>query len=315
MTPNTTDQDAEGTADDNNRARLHLADLVHAMRRLFREPLLHFVLIGAALFAAFSSLSARDEAPADAIVVSAGKIEHLAALFARTWQRPPTRAELEGLINDFIHEEAAYREGMAVGLDRGDTIIRRRIRQKLEFIADDISNQVEPTDDELAAYLAAHPQDFRIDPRFTFRQVYLNSDQRGDSVVTDARELLIALNGDPTIDARTRGDRILLEHGYDDVSLRDIASLFGQRFAETVMELEPGVWQGPVESGYGVHLVFIDERTEGRLPDLDEARDTVLREFNNMRRVEAIETFYREMLERYEVVIEWPDLGTEDEDP
>jgi len=257
-------------------------------------------------------MSSRDAVPRDAIVISAGKIEHLSALFARTWQRPPTRTELEGLINDHIREEVAYREGMAIGLDRDDTIIRRRIRQKLEFIAEDIASQIEPSDDELAAYLAANTDQFRVDPRLTFRQVYLNSDKRGNAVENDARELLVAFKGDPSIDASTLGDRILLEHGYADVPLREVASLFGQQFAAAVVDLEPGVWSGPIESGYGVHLVFVDGRIEARLPELDEVRDQVRREWDNERRVDVTETFYSNLLDRYEIVIEWPESGTEE---
>lgn len=284
------------------------------MKRIITEPLLHFLLIGAALFAAFSFLSARDVLPRDAIVVSAGKIEHLAALYTRTWQRPPTRTELEGLINDYLREEAAYREGMAIGLDRDDTIIRRRVRQKLEFIAEDIASQTEPSDDELAEYLAAHTDQFRVDPRLTFRQIYLNSDQRGDAVENDARELLVAVNGDQSIDASTLGDRILLEYGYADVRMREVANMFGQQFAAAIVDLEPAVWQGPIESGYGAHLVFVDHRSDARLPELDEVRNQVRREWENARRVEAIETFYRNLLDRYEIVIEWPESGTEESD-
>ncbi len=282
------------------------------MKLLLKEPLVHFLLIGVALFAAYSLMSSRDAVPRDAIIVSADKIEHLAALFARTWQRPPTRTELEGLINDFIREEVAYREGMAVGLDRDDTIIRRRIRQKLEFIAEDIASQIEPSDDELAEYLTAHADQFRVDPRLTFKQVYLNSDKRGNAVENDARELLVAFKGDPSIDARTLGDRILLEYGYADVPLREVASLFGQQFAAAIVDLEPGIWSGPIESGYGVHLVFVDGRIEARLPELDEVRDQVRREWDNERRVDVTETFYSNLLDRYEVVIEWPDSGTEE---
>ena len=276
--------------------------------------MLHFLLIGAALFVAYSLLSARDETPRDAIVVAAGKIEHLATLFARTWQRPPTRTELKGLINDYLHEEAAYREGMAIGLDRDDTIIRRRIRQKLEFITEDIASQIEPSDDQLAEYLAAHTDQFRVNPRLTFKQVYLNSDGRGDSIDADARELLIAFKGDPSIDASTLGDHILLEYGYTDVSMREIANMFGQQFAAAVVDLEPEVWSGPIESGYGVHLVFVDERREARLPELDEVRDQVRREWDNARRVDATEMFFSNLLARYEIVIEWPESGMEEAD-
>ena len=139
-----------------------------SVSRWIREPLFHFLVLGAALFAVFSVTSDRDQPGEGEIVVSAGKIEHLTALFARTWQRPPTRQELEGLINDYVREEAAYRRGMAMGLDQDDTIIRRRIRQKLDFIADDLASLAEPTEEELAAYLAEHPEDFRVDPSITF---------------------------------------------------------------------------------------------------------------------------------------------------
>ncbi len=284
------------------------------MRRPLNEPLLHFLLLGAALFAAFSFLSVRDQPGDEEIVVSAGKIEHLAALFARTWQRPPTRAELEGLVRDFVREEVAYREGMGMGLDRNDTIIRRRIRQKLEFVAADLASRATPSDDELTAYLTANPDQFRVDPRLTFRHVYLNPEQRRDSVETDARELLIALNGDPTMDATTLGDSLVLEHGYSAVSQRDVASLFGHRFAAALAELEPGEWQGPIESGYGVHLVFVQERSGSRLPELDEIRAAVEREWANAQRLETTDKFYADLLDRYRIVIEWPEDRTTGQD-
>ncbi len=275
------------------------------MKRFISEPLIHFLLIGAALFATFSFLSGRDEPAENRIIVSAGKIEHLAALFARTWQRPPTRDELESIINDYIREEAAYREGIVLGLDRDDTIVRRRIRQKLEFVAEDLAVLAEPDDEKLAEYLAAHPDDFRVDPRLSFRHVYLDPDQRSEGLFDEARDLLIALNGDASLDAGTLGDRILLEHGYADVSAREIASLFGEIFATAVAELEPGAWYGPIPSGYGEHLVRIDTRVEGRLPDLVEVRDQVRREWANSRRLEAIDAFYGNLLERYDIDIEW----------
>ncbi|UCF34635.1 MAG: peptidyl-prolyl cis-trans isomerase [Phycisphaerales bacterium] len=277
------------------------------MKKLVHEPLVHFLLVGAALFVIFS-LRPDQAAPADDhIVVSADKIKHLAVLFARTWQRPPTPAELEGLVDEYVREEAAYREGLALGLDSDDTIIRRRLRQKLDFIAEDLVGQIEPTDEVLGDYLAAHVDDFRIDPRFSFCHVYLNPDQRGEDVDTDARELLVMLNGDPSIDPAALGDRILLEHAYADVSARDIAGLFGRQFASAVAELRTGDWHGPIRSGYGVHLVRLDGRSGGRIPELAEVYDAVRREWENAGRLEVLERFYREMLQKYEVTIEWPE--------
>ncbi len=286
-----------------------------SVSRWIREPLFHFLVLGAALFAVFSVTSDRDQPGEGEIVVSAGKIEHLTALFARTWQRPPTRQELEGLINDYVREEAAYRRGMAMGLDQDDTIIRRRIRQKLDFIADDLASLAEPTEEELAAYLAEHPEDFRVDPSITFRHVFLNPDKRGDALETDTRDLLVALNADPSLDSAALGDRILLESRYLDVSTRGVAGLFGQAFATAIAALQPGAWQGPIESGYGVHLVLIDERTPGRVPELAEVRGAVLREWNHRRRGQTIEQFYRDILEGYEVIIERPPEKTKEADP
>ncbi|MDJ0848902.1 MAG: peptidyl-prolyl cis-trans isomerase [Myxococcota bacterium] len=279
------------------------------MKRLLEEPLVHFLLLGAGIFAVFSLVSGGNSAPSDAVVVSAGKVEHLGALFERTWQRPPTRAELEGLVQDFVREEVAYREGLAAGLDRDDTIIRRRIRQKVDFLAEDFARRAEPADAELSAYLAAHPESFRVEPRLTFRQVYFDPDERGDGLEAELRDLLIALDGDPTLDTAALGDRILLQDEYADVTEREIADLFGAGFAAAVAALPPGAWHGAIRSGYGVHLVRVDARTEGRTPELDEVRRAVRREWDNARREEAIERFYAEMIDRYDVRIEWPESG------
>jgi hypothetical protein len=282
---------------------------------MMREPLLHFLLLGAALFVAFAFLRDDGAPRQQQIVVSAAKIEHLAALFARTWQRPATHEELEGLINDFIREEAAYREGMALGLDRDDPIIRRRVRQKLDFIAEDLASQVEPTEADLMAYFAAHAADFRTAPRLSFRQVYVNPEQRRNGLEAHVRDLLMALNSDAAIDIGELGDRLQLAPGYANVSPRDIAHLFGAQFAAALMELPPGTWQGPIPSGYGVHLVIVDERRDGRLPPLDDVRDAVRREWENARRKERIEQFYRNVLKKYEIIVERPRVSTQEGTP
>ena len=274
-----------------------------------REPLLHFLLLGAALFAAYSFWSS-DEIPREqAIVVSAGKIEHLVALFTRTWQRPPTQEELEGLINDYIREEAAYREGTAIGLHRNDTIIRRRIRQKLDFVAGDLATQVEPTDEELQAYLDEHSGEFRLESTFTFRQVYFDPDRHDADLSEVVNDLVAALRDDPTIDAVKQGDRTLLEFRYADVSGRGVASLLGAEFAAALGRIDPGMWQGPIESGYGVHAVIVDEFQAGRLPELKEVRTAVLREWEHDRRQQVMENYYQGLVDKYDVVIEWPETG------
>jgi len=269
--------------------------------------LAHFVLIGAALFIASSLLSTRDEIPRDAIVVSAGKIEHLSAVFEQTWKRPPTRAEQAGLVDDFVREEAAYREGLAIGLDRNDTIVRRRIRQKLDFIAEDVASLAVPSEENLADYLTTNADRFRVEPRFWFQHVALRPEAHAGTLDEDVRELLTLLRTDASAEPADLGDSSLLRPAYGDVSIRDIQDLFGPAFATSIIELETGSWQGPIESAYGIHAVLIDERRAGRLPELSEVRATVRQEWASERRDETIETFYRELLDRYEIVIKWPD--------
>lgn len=282
--------------------------------RLLREPLLHFLILGAALFVGYSLVSSEEPETDDAsIVVSAGKIEHLAALFTRTWQRPPTRSELDSLIDDFVREEAAYREGTAIGLDRNDTVIRRRIRQKLDFVAEEFVSQVQPTDQQLQDYLSEHAEEFRISPRVTFQHVYFDPARHGDELTANATQLLESLRSDQSLDAATLGDRTLLEFRYEDVSKREVASLFGEQFAAELLECEPGNWLGPIGSAYGVHLVRVDAIQQGEVPDLESARVAVQREWEHDRRQELVEEYYQGLLKKYEVVIESAGLDGEAE--
>ena len=175
--------------DDDDRARLHVADLVHALKLpLLREPLLHFLVLGAALFGLFGLVGKKDaEAPAK-IVISASRVATLADGFARTWRRPPTEQELQGLVEDYIRDEIFYREGRAAGLDRDDVVIRRRVRQKMEFLAEDMA-AAEPSDEQLAAYLASNPERFRTEDRLTFHQVFLSATRRGSALDGDAEQI------------------------------------------------------------------------------------------------------------------------------
>jgi hypothetical protein len=270
--------------------------------------MLHFVLLGAGLFALYSLTGNEASAPGDdQIIVSAGKIEHLATLFGRTWQRPPTREELDGLIEDYVREEVAYREGTSMGLDRNDTIIRRRIRQKLDFVADDFVSQLEPTDDDLERYLQTHADEFRADARVSFQQVFFDTGRHGDDLPEKISDLVTRMQTDSSVNAQEQGDRTLLEFRYAEVSERDIANAFGVQFATAVVDLELGIWQGPIESSFGLHAVLVQSLQPGELPDLGMARDAVRREWQHARRQELMEQFYQGLLQKYEVVVQWPE--------
>jgi PPIC-type PPIASE domain len=276
------------------------------MKRILKEPLVHFLLLGTGLFIAYSVMQKPGvRGGAGEIVITMGQVENLAATFAKTWQRPPTPQELAGLVRNQVREEVYYREAIAMGLDKDDTVIRRRLSQKMEFLSEDIAAQAEPTDAELAAYLDAHPDSFQVEPRFTFRQVFLNPEKHGDNLNRDAAQLLAQLNqAGAQADVSQLGDSLMVEHQFASASTREIGSQFGDKFANRMQELTPGQWQGPIESGYGVHLVWLSERTQGRLPALAEVRDAVRRDWQNAKRLEMNDKFYEELLKRYTVKID-----------
>jgi hypothetical protein len=283
------------------------------MKQIFREPLLHFLLLGTAIFVVYGFLPKPTAGEPGKIIITQGQLASIAESFALTRQRPPTREEWEGLVRARVREEVYYREALAMGLDKDDTIIRRRLLQKMEFVTDGIAATAQPTDDDLKAYLAAHSDKFRIEQRFTFRQLYLDPKKHGDNLAQDAAQLLAKLNqAGGASDVPALGDPFVLDQKFDALPPSEVGKLFGDKFAAALAGLVPGRWQGPIESAYGVHLVYVSERSERREATLSEVREAVQREWTNAKRLEANEQAYRDMLKRYTVTIE-PAASVEDQ--
>ena len=281
------------------------------MKRLLREPLLHFLLLGAVLFAAHGILARGGGSEPGRIVVTRGQIESMAMLFSRTWQRPPSDEELQGLIRSHVREEVLYREGVALGLDRDDPIIRRRVAQKLEFVTEH-AEAAEPSDADLQAYLDLHPAVFAAEPKITFRHIYLDPRRRESTLAADAQRMLNELNSPASRTAVSDlGDPTTLPLDFDKATASRIKNTLGFKFWKTLDQIAPGPWAGPVESGYGMHLVQVSERIEPRIPALAEVREAVKREWQSTLRVEGAEKSYQNLLQRYTVTIERPRLAQE----
>jgi hypothetical protein len=269
-----------------------------------REPLLQFLVLGAAVFGLFHLVDKEKAETPARIVISSARIANLADGFARTWRRPPGKEELQGLVDDYIRDEVFYREGRAAGLDRDDVIIRRRVRQKMEFLAEEISAP-EPSEEQLAAYLRANPERFRTEDRLTFQQVFLSAARRGRAIDDDSKQVANALDrAEAAVDKTALGDPFLLGEEFQAVSQIEVASLFGESFAKQISVMEQGRWQGPISSSFGQHFVHIGERISGILPPLDAVREAVRREWSNARRLEAEQKLYGSLRERYEIVVE-----------
>jgi hypothetical protein len=276
------------------------------IRALLREPLLQFVVLGAALFGLFHVVDGnKSETPAR-IVISSTRIANLADGFARTWQRQPSPEELQGLVDDDVRDEVFYREGRTAGLDRDDVIIRRRVRQKMEFLAEDIAAP-DPTDAQLAAFLASNAARFATDDRVSFHHVFLSATRHAGTIDRDSRRLADVLaDAGADAEARSLGDPFLLGDEFHAVSQNEIASLFGDGFAKRLATTEQGRWQGPIASSFGQHFVYVSERMPGSVPPLDAVRPAVLREWANARRLEAERKLYDALRARYDIVVEMP---------
>lgn len=275
------------------------------MKRLLREPLLHFLLLGAALFVWYEWRGGGGGPGSTRIVLGSGQIEYLVAGFTRTWQRPPTEPELKGLLDDWVREEIASREAMAMGLDRDDTVIRRRLRQKLEFLLEDAAGSVAPTEAELAAWLESHPADYALAPEVALRQIFVSVERRGAGAAAEAKRLLAEVGrrgADAPID--DLGDASMLPQQVDLTPTDQIARVFGEEFAGGLAQAEVGAWSGPLASSFGLHLVFVTERREARQPTLAEVRPQVERDAVGAARRDQLAHLYDSLLAKYTVVIE-----------
>ena len=260
--------------------------------------------IGIALYLAFAWHG--DSGPNSyRVVITQGQLDALGAGFVGVWQRPPNEQELKSRVDDFVREEIATREAMRIGLDRDDVVIRRRLRQKLEFLAEDVSNASPPTDAELQAYFNHHPDKFRTEPAVAFRQVFLNSSLRRAETARDAKLLLARLSAaGPAADIKTLGDPLMLPGEMPLSSRSEVGRLFGNGFADEVLKVTPGRWSGPLESAYGLHLVFVGERAEGRLPSFAQLRPLVQREVLSERQTRDLDSMYDQLLKRYHVTMQ-----------
>jgi hypothetical protein len=269
------------------------------LERLLREPLTHFFVIGIALFFLYGWLN-RNAAPAvDEIVVDESRIAALAAGFERTWQRPPTDDELRGLVENWVREEIYFREGVALRLDEGDPVVRRRIAQKMSFISDGLLSAT-PNETELEAWFRDNVDDYRVPATYTLRQVFIDP-ERHDGQLDAVIEALLATLAEGKSDGV--GDATLLPGSLTMATKNEIERTFGRDFAESIEELPVGKWTGPVVSSFGVHLVNIESSEAARVPSLDEVRDAVERDATRARLDEMQERLYDALREKYPVRI------------
>lgn len=275
------------------------------LKNLAKEPLIHFLVVGALLFLLSALWNNGDRSGSDnQIVVTPQRIAHLQQGWVKQWGRPPTKQELSGLIDSFVEEEMLYREGLALGLEKDDTIVRRRIAQKVKFLIEDIGAPPEPEEKTLREFYEQQGQQFQKPARRSFIQVYFSDDRRGEKVEQDARLALRRLEKGDDAAAEKMGDSSMLEQRFVLAEHRDVSRSFGQAFADSLFSLEVGKWQGPVRSGFGLHLVRVSEEIPETTPELGEVRQEVLAVYLDEERRRRNDQTMQKLQDRYQVVVE-----------
>ncbi|WP_157995483.1 peptidyl-prolyl cis-trans isomerase [Peristeroidobacter soli] len=275
--------------------------------RAMREPLLQFLGIAVVLFAANQLMHGGSvQFSNELITISQGRVQQIAESYRLLAGRMPSRAELQALVNDFADEEIAYREAIALGLDADDTIVRRRMRQKLEFLAEEAEASEEPTDEQLAGWLADHAADYRLPERISFRQVMASADVRGKRMNEEAAALLNQLRSGA--DASRLGDPSMLPATLPPTTQRGVAASFGETFADALFAHAGEGWFGPLVTPLGAHLILVLTREPARAPELADIRGKLRSDWIEARRRQQREQFLARLRQRYSVTVEWPEM-------
>ncbi len=272
------------------------------MKKWHKEPLLHFLIIGAVIFVLFSIVNKEESALSEnKIVVTAAEIERLSANWSKKWNRPPTGTELKGLVESYIKEEVYYREALALGLDQNDTILRRRLMQKMEFLSNDLAELNQPDEAALNKYFLDNQEKYELPAQVSFTHIYFSLDKRGAKASEDAKSVLAGLN---MMRAPEKGDSFMMQYDFVQETPFEVERLFGKGFSNQLFQLDINTWQGPIESGYGLHLVRISEMIDARMPELAFVIDKVRTDLMFERRQKMNKEIYEKFKERYEIVVE-----------
>jgi len=274
-------------------------------RRLFRTAA-H--MLGFGLLLALVILLAKgppvDPEDGGRVAFTEADLAHVHAAFERTWSRPPTAIELRRAFDRYVRDEVFYREALSRGLDRNDPVVKMSLVRKITMLGTAQAQAAEPTDAELKAYFELRTERYRIPASFDLMQVYLSPDKHGENIGTDAAKLLTKLRKEdpPPEELAELGNILMLPNVFKDISEEQLARKFGNAFRDAIMSLTVGQWEGPVESGFGLHLVKITRREESQIPDWTQVRDRIARDMLYENRKAVEDQFYAEILPRYQIV-------------
>ena len=277
------------------------------MSSWLKEPLFHFLVVGAGLFLLYGVTANKPENEETRIEVNTVRADRMVTLWEKRWNRPPTQEEFNGLTEQYINEEVLYREALAMGLDSDDPVVRRRMAQKVKFISNDIITIATPSDAVLQSYLDVHASKYQLAGTVTFQHIYFNPAKHDAAMEEEAKALLAKLSQDNnSIDMQSVGDGFLHGAAFTNLKAFEVNRLLGKKFAKKLFEQPVGKWLGPLVSGYGLHLVYIDAKTVSKTATLEVAKQSVIEDWMSDERKKANDTFVLNLRKQYDVLIAKP---------
>jgi hypothetical protein len=275
------------------------------MKKIMTDPLIHFSLLGLLIYFVYLGV-ATPKHNANYILVSEGKIKQLSIMYKKIWQRSPSPDELNNLIQAHVREQVAYHEGLALGLDKNDIVIIRRVQQKLDFIAEESIKRPPASDSVLTDYLNRNPEGFIKETRYTLRHIFFDKTQHSDQAHSKAKTLHTSLTKNPNKNIGKMGERYVFKPYYTSKTTSDFSRIFGKKFSDKLAHLSPNIWQPPLDSEFGSHLIYIEHIEHAPTPKLSEIRADVIREWEHSLRKKSSDDFYQKLLAKYDITINWP---------
>lgn len=273
------------------------------MQKLLKEPLVHFVLIGFAIFLLYGYV-AKSSSSREKITIDDNDLSHIISIWKLQWQREPTDEELSSLVDAYVRQEVLYREARKLNLDDNDEIIKRRLAQKMEFLSNDVSSMAnDPTDDVLKQFFREHAQKYMTPYAFSFYQIGFSPERHQDS--KKAAEQVLKANSNTAVETmRSNGDPLPFPFSFNNVSADRLNAELGGQLADSLQNMAMNRWVGPVKSGFGYHLIYITSRKSPELPDFENVKREVQRDYEYDKEMETQKTIYRELRSKYEIDIQ-----------
>jgi len=276
--------------------------------QFFREPFVHFVFLGALIFAANVWLDPGQSVQDgnNHIVINQAELDHLKNLWRLRWKRDPAPSDVKAIIDRHLRQKVFYREALKMNLDHNDEIIKKRLAQKMEAVASDLSTLMRPpTDEQLKKYFHSRKDFFTLPRAYAFKQILFLPDEK-DSESRLQATLVSMRQGAPI--PRDQLNKLSIPAEWPLTSVNDLENAFGGDFSRLLDDLPVGDWSGPVRSGFGWHLIFIEKKEEARIPKFEEVRDYVAREYEYRSVLKTQDQLYKELLENYKLSISAKDV-------